>query len=102
MSSLLLAKNPPDRVNCTYVIDVDPDGESLDAVDGDVILEILAEDRAGDHVVQNHLKKFKHITENKNKIFGDSFFYGCRKAEFKNRLRRQKYIHSVAMHVWYL
>ena len=44
------------EVSWAYVVDVDPDGEALDAVDGDVILEVLAEDLAGHRVVHNDLK----------------------------------------------
>jgi hypothetical protein len=41
----------------TYIVDVDPDGEALDAVDREVILEVLAEDLAGDCVVLDNLQK---------------------------------------------
>ena len=40
----------------TYIVDVDPDGDALHAVDGHIILEVLAEDLAGHHVVQNNLE----------------------------------------------
>ena len=40
----------------TYIVDVDPDGDALHAVDGHIILEVLAEDLARHHVVQKNLK----------------------------------------------
>jgi hypothetical protein len=41
----------------TYVVDVNPDGNALDAVDSDVVLEVLAQHLAGQHVVQHILQK---------------------------------------------
>ena len=40
----------------TYIVDVDPDGGALQGVDELVILEVLAEDLARHHVVEQNLQ----------------------------------------------
>jgi hypothetical protein len=42
-----------------YVVDVNPDGDALGAVDGDVVLQVLAEHLAGHQVVQHNLETEK-------------------------------------------
>ena len=53
----------------TYIVDVDPDGDALDAVDGHIILEVLAEDLARHHVVQKNLKMVLSVS----KLLRDDF-----------------------------
>jgi hypothetical protein len=45
----------------TYVVDVNPDGVALNAVDGDIVLQVLAEHLAGQQVVQHNLKQKKYF-----------------------------------------
>ena len=43
-------------LSMTYIVDVDPDGGALQGVDELVILEVLAEDLARHHVVEQNLQ----------------------------------------------
>ena len=50
----------------TYIIDVDPDGGALHRVDQLLILQVLAEHLARNHVVQDHLQQSSNQLINRN------------------------------------